>query len=287
MYLAGYSYSFFRQLEAGTIDTTATISFFADVGLPSIELADVYIPEDEHPRLRAELARHRLAVACYDLHCDFVTPDPVARERQVAKVQRGLERAVEYGAPCVLVVPGASREDVADADARRWFADGLIACREQARQLGVTMTVPNLGYQAALFGASAHLLEARDRVGPDLGVTYDVGNYLMAGEDTLAALDQVGSLVRHVHLKDWRIAPPSGDCLDQGGYPGLDGRCYHGVALGDGIVDLFGALARLKRLGYRGALSVEYEGTGDPRDATRRGVAYARSVLDRLEAERS
>jgi hypothetical protein len=32
-------------------------------------------------------------------------------------------------------------------------------------------------------------------------------------------------------------------------------------------------------LGYRGALSVEYEGTDDPWEAVRRGVAYLRSLL--------
>jgi sugar phosphate isomerase/epimerase len=279
MELAGYSYSFFRQLEASAIDTTATIPLFAELGLRSVELADTYIAEDEHPRLQAALARFGVSVACYDLHCDFVTRDAIARAKQIAKVRRGIERAAEYQAPCVLVVPGESREGIADSDARQWFAEGLIACIDPARRLGVTLTVPNLGYQATLFGASDHVLACCASAGPELGITYDVGNYLMAGEDTLDALDRVAPRVRHVHLKDWQVAPPTGDCLERGGYPGLDGRCYHGVALGDGVVNLPGAIDRLKQLGYRGALSVEYEGTADPHEATRRGVAYLRSIL--------
>lgn len=278
MELTGYTYSFFRQLEAGAIETTATIPFFAELGLRAVELADTYIRDDEHPRLKSVLAETGLSVACYDLHCDFVTRDTAARQRQVDRIRRGLERAVGYGAPYVLVVPGESREGIADAEARQWFAEGLLACLETARRVGVTMTIPNLGYAAALFGASDHINATCDAVGPELGVTYDVGNYLMAGEDSLEALDRVAPRVKHVHLKDWRIAPPTSECLAQGGYPALDGRCYHGVALGDGVVNLTGALARLNDLGYRGALSVEYEGTADPRDAMRRGVAYVRSL---------
>jgi sugar phosphate isomerase/epimerase len=279
MEVAGYSYSFFRQLEAGATDTTAAVRFFAELGLRSVELAESFIREGEFERLKRALGETGLAVACYDLHCDFVQRDPAARAKQVARVRRGLERAADFGAPFVLVVPGESREGIADAEARQWFVDGLRDCLETARRLGVTMTVPNLGAQAALFGASAVVNATCDAVGPELGVTYDVGNYLMAGEDSLEALDRVAPRIVHVHLKDWHVSAPTPLCLERGGYPGLDGRCYDGAPLGDGVVDLRGAVARLQQLGYRGALSVEYEGTGDPREAVRRGLAYLRSLL--------
>jgi sugar phosphate isomerase/epimerase len=279
MDIAGYSYSFFRQLEAETTDTTATVRFFAELGLRSVELAESFIQEGEFDRLKAALAETGLAVACYDLHCDFVQGDPAARATQVTRVKRGLERAADFGAPYVLVVPGESRPGIADSEAREWFVEGLRECLGAARRLGVRMTVPNLGAQAALFGASADVNATCDAVGPDLGVTYDVGNYLMAGEDSLAALDRVAPRVVHVHLKDWHVSAPTPLCLERGGYPGLDGRCYDGAPLGDGVVDLRGAIARLQQLGYRGALSVEYEGSAAPREAVRRWLAYLRSLL--------
>jgi sugar phosphate isomerase/epimerase len=39
-------------------------------------------------------------------------------------------------------------------------------------------------------------------------------------------------------------------------------------------------MGRLRELGYRGAISVEYEGPGDPDEPVRRGLAHLRSLLD-------
>ena len=47
-----------------------------------------------------------------------------------------------------------------------------------------------------------------------------------------------------------------------------------------GMVNLHGVVTRLKRLGYNGAISVEYEGPGDPAEALRRGLAHARALLN-------
>jgi len=62
--------------------------------------------------------------------------------------------------------------------------------------------------------------------------------------------------------------------------PGGGRHPYLGEVLGEGVLNLPGALALLRRLGYQGWVSVEYEGVGDPLDAARRGVAYLRSLME-------
>jgi sugar phosphate isomerase/epimerase len=194
----------------------------------------------------------------------------------VAGFHAELRRAAGLGARTVLVIPGTPREDVAHETAREWFAAALRDSLEEARRLGVTMMVANVGWQPVVYGTSEQILGICDAVGPELKVTYDVGNFLLSGEDNMRALEREAPRMVHVHFKDWKVVPPPAPRA----FPGIDGRLYEGEVLGDGVLNLPEAARRLRQLGYRGWVSVEYEGTGEPREAARRGVAYLRSLLE-------
>src|SRR5262245_869797 len=279
MEIAGYTYSFDRQLRAGAIDTAGAIRAHREIGLRAHEVSDLYLRDDaELAAVETALARADGRVIVYDIACDFDEPDGSASPEQVARVERAVERAARLGAPKVLLVPGQTRADVDPAVARRHYAEVVARCRDAAAARGMAAMVANLGFQAAICGTTAHVEQIRAAVGPDLQVTYDVGNYLMAGEDTLSALDRVAGWLGHVHFKDWRIvepgAPEAGDA-----FAGQDGRLYFSVALGDGFVPLAGALARLGALGYDGTITVEYEGPDDPAEAMRRSIAHVNELV--------
>ena len=279
MEIAGYTYSFDRLLREGAIDTAGAIRAHHEIGLRAHEVSDIYLRDDgELPAIEAALAESDGRVVVYDIACDFVAPDGSAPPDQIARVERAIARAVRLGAPKVLLVPGRTREDVAPAVVRRHFADVVGRCRDAARARGMTAMIANLGLQAAYCGTTAHVREIREAVGSDLQVTYDVGNYPMAGEDTLDALGRIAGWIGHVHFKDWRIveagAPGAGAA-----FPGQDGRLYLGVALGEGFVPLAAVLARLAALGYDGTVTVEYEGPGDPAAAMRRSIAHLTGLI--------
>ncbi|MBJ7614402.1 MAG: sugar phosphate isomerase/epimerase [Candidatus Dormibacteraeota bacterium] len=251
-------------------------------GLRQVEVADPYVTARESATLPSMLRDAGVAVACYDLFAGFCRESADERRAQVEPVRRGLERAASFDAKYVLILPGQVPPETPKETARLWYIDGLEACIPDARHLGLTITIANLGSQAALCGTTAHVLQIVDALAPDVRLTYDVGNFLMAGEGSLAALDRVGDRVVHVHFKDWSITAPSETCIQDGGYPGLDGRCFEGVALGEGSVDLAGAAEGLHQRGYQGAVSVEYEGIGEPRIAVTAGTDYLRSLLASL-----
>jgi sugar phosphate isomerase/epimerase len=278
MEISGYSSSFARQLTSGELDTVATIHIHRELGLRAVELVDPFITDEEIPRIQVALAETGCRVCCYDVLAGFNSVDPAARQRDADHLRTGLRRAARLRAPKVLAIPGRLNGGVSPDEIRHWFADGLRACLSMAAELGLTLMIPNLGTLAAILGRSEHLLGVCEAVGPELGVTYDGGNYLLACEDPLAALDRVASRVAHVHFKDWRALRPNPTQVD-GDYVGLDGGVFRGVALGEGIVDLRGALARLRQLGYQGCITVEYEGLGDPRQHVDRGIAYLRALL--------
>jgi sugar phosphate isomerase/epimerase len=279
MELCGYSYSFVRPLARGEVGLPEVIDFFRELGLRRVELADPQVDSGEIAPLRHRLDDAGIGVDCYDVYTEFGRRDPAFRRAQLDAAERAFDRAVALGAAAALVLPGATEEGVAMDTARGWYVEALQACRPLARGRGLGLLAANLGSQAALCGTSRQLRDLARSVGPDLGLVFDVGNFLMAGESPLAALDRIGDLVAHVHLKDWRIEAPRADCAAGGGFRGRDGRCFVSVALGAGEVPLGAAIERLRHRGYRGALAIEYEGDGDPWTALRRGVAFARTCL--------
>jgi sugar phosphate isomerase/epimerase len=265
-------------LRARELDTATVVRYFHRLGATAVELTDGFIGDDEVAGLQALLGETGITVACYDANNDFVNPDPAARQDEVRKLQAALERAARFGARYILTYPGYQKEGVSPDDARSWFAAALRECLPVAARLGLTLTVADIGTQARICGTSEHLTAICDAVGPELGITYDVGNFLMAGEDPLAALERLAPRVVHAHVKDWRILP-SDAARPDGAFVGLDGRYFCGEVFGDGELALQAILGRLAQLGYRGHLSLEYEGTGDPWGAMQRGYAALQAQL--------
>lgn len=86
-----------------------------------------------------------------------------------------------------------------------------------------------------------------------IGATVDTGWFGTHGYDAAAAIDALASRLVHVHLKDVREAGAHDTCR-----------------FGDGVVPLERCVATLRRIGYRGAFSVEHEPEDvDPTDDIR------------------
>ncbi|HEY3109687.1 MAG TPA: sugar phosphate isomerase/epimerase family protein [Chloroflexota bacterium] len=271
--IAVMSYSFASLLERGELTTATVVRFLRTLGVGAIEVMDRYLAEGDDAAVPAALAEANAVIAAYDLGCDFVTLDRVTHGREVERARVGLARAARLGARHVMVVPGRLKPEIAPAAARSLVIEGLRGCLDEAARLGLSLSIENLGYQAALVGRAEHLEEICATVGPPLGVTLDAGNFLFADEDPVAALRRLAPRVVHVHLKDWLPARPQLAGSRRGGGD------YVGAPLGAGIIDLAAVVAELRALGYAGHLSVEYEGPGDPREAVRQGVAHLGALL--------
>jgi sugar phosphate isomerase/epimerase len=96
-----------------------------------------------------------------------------------------------------------------------------------ARSLGLRITQENYDY----FG-SADLVRICQAVGePHVGVHSDTGNWLILGEDPVAATEAVLPYTLHAHVRDYVV----------------ENDTYNGVALGDGLVDFERVLPVLAR----------------------------------------
>lgn len=280
MRICGYTYSFHTAIEAGVIDTVDVIHYLRELGVEAIEIYNIYVTEEQVPRIRAALDQVSMQTACYDLFCVTDFPDAGRRQAAIAKAVEELDWASTLGAPTVLIIPGFPKPEYTHQQARDWFTEALQTLVPEAKSRGITPALANVGWQPVVYGTSDQMLAACEAVGADLKLVYDVGNFFLAGEDNLQALKRVADRMVHVHLKDWVELPENATNQDPFEFANTTGRRFTGQLLGEGILDLPAAIRELRRFDYQGYVSIEYEGHKEPKNATRMGVEYIRSLLD-------
>ena len=275
MKISGYSYSFGGMIRRVEVDHRVVIQFFRDLDIKAIEIYDPYVRDTDIPIIIDALTEAEMTVSMYDITCDVASRDPSVRQARTEGFHERLRLASKVGATKVLILPGDPEDDMKVEECHDWLIEAITKSLLVSKELGITLTIANLGFAAKTYGSSDYLVAICRGAGQELNITYDVGNFLMANEDSIEALNKVFPHTIHVHFKDWEIVPSE----REGAYPGMDGRLYMGKALGEGIVNLPGAVARLKELNYNGYLSVEYEGIEDPWKAVTRGITYLRTLL--------
>jgi sugar phosphate isomerase/epimerase len=205
---------------------------------------------------------HALAVPSLVLgeHSDLggiADTDPTVAEHARHDVERALEWAAELGSEAILVPFFGRAELRDDADVDRAAAAFRPLCElAEARRVA-------LCYEGTLPADRIHALA--EAIGTRaFGCYFDLANVVVRGMDSATELRALGSLVRRVHFKDARVQ--TGDCP-----PGL------------GRVDFRESARALDEIAYDDWVVLETP--PGPAELVARDLAFARSVLPRLEID--
>lgn len=229
----------FSTLGCPDADTAQVIGLARDHDISSLELrcaqgqliAPDSAPEDV-ARLAATLDGAGLRVVCLASYVRLT--GGADQQRLLSDV---LDRATALGAPAVRVFGGETGEPPDDELRRavRTLADAA----PYAEDLGVSILLET--HDAFLTGDRvARVLEAVDS--PAIGAVWDVVNPWRAGEPVDETARRLAPWVRHAQLKD--VATPAD---------------LRPVLPGQGTVPLGNMLRALRRIGYAGPLSLEWE----------------------------
>ena len=142
------------------------------------------------------------------------------------------------------------------------FHKGLERVIPLAEELGVKILVepePDL-----LIENSRQFKSFIKKVKSDfVGLNFDIGHFFCAGEDPSVAFDGLFEWIGHVHLED--IAPS---------------RVHHHLIAGHGVIQFLEIFKTVKRLGYRGDISLElYPYVDRPEEAGRESLDYLRPIF--------
>lgn len=195
-----------------------------------------------------------LAISCVDTSCFFHHPEEMKRREALEMGQRMMELAAELGAPAIRVFgdrvqPGADR-----ASTLKWIADGVreLASFGQARRVQCWLETHGD------FAPSAGTREILQTAGHEnIGVIWDPLNaFSEFGEELRAGYSNLGSSIRHVHVKDAR--PPR---------EGAESQLWEPVLMGDGQFPAADLIQLLRDNRFGGFVSFEWEKRWHPQIA--------------------
>jgi len=267
-------YSLARSLAHGTLTLPQAFALIRECGGEGVDLMR---PMGDRPlaEVKQMVADAGLVVSSHIGGADLTQDDATLRSQGIDACQRVIDEACELGTSIVLLTTGVCPEGQEKAGARRNVARTLGEVLPYARGAGITVTIEDFGSPRAPYQTSSEVMECCQLAGPDLMVTYDSGNMVMGDEDPVDFLRAVAPRVRHCHLKDWELLPPDAETA----LVARSGKRYVGTVVGTGVLDYPPIIAELKRMQYRGFVSFEYEGRGDPVAAAGQGMGYLAQLM--------
>jgi sugar phosphate isomerase/epimerase len=262
-----YSYWHFRE-EKVPIETV--IEKACELELDGVEILHRQMTE-ESPSYLQKLKRLAFTrgLDLYDLaiHQNFVAPDEEKRKAQIDHTLHCIELAHEMGIPAIRLNSGrwgtiqsfdelmAKRgiepplPGYTEDDAFRWVISSIEKCLPKAETAGVVMALENhWGLTRTADGVLRILNAIRS---PWLGATMDTGNFL---EEPYGELEKLAPHAVLVHAKTY---------FGGGEWYTLD-------------LDYDRIAAILRKVGYRGYISIEFEGKEDPDSGVKKSAELLR-----------
>ncbi len=276
------SYSFSQYHRAGKLSHFDTIAKAHEMGFTAIEFTDLpgetFEDRKEYAaKLRAEADRLGMVINAYAISANLYQNDPAADAAEIARVKQQVDIAAILGAPVM-------RHDVCyhiykTGNGRSFglmlptIAKAILEITEYAQSKGVKTCVENHGYIAQDSYRMEQLFNMVNH--ENFGLLVDIGNFCCADEDNVTAVSRVAPYAIHAHAKDMHLRKEPGP-----GFGQTRGCNYFkGAILGEGDVDVERCIAILKRAGYDGYLSIEFEGSEDCIEGIAKGLAYLKTLI--------
>ena len=252
------SWSYHRTIAQGKMNQLQWVDECARLGFDGVELLLDHFPSTSSNYLK------ELKKACIDRFLcipvvsaagHLTTPDDKEREKQVREIGRWIDVAHYMGAHCVRFFCGNGAELEAGGEAL--YGKVIVAIRKivaMAEAKGIVAGLENHGGVRADDLLKLH----RDVNRPWFALVLDTGNFSpkgVVGPETYSSIQQCAAHASVVHAKFYNV-------LADGRDRDYDWPRIHGI---------------LKDAGFRGLLSVEYEGTDpDERVVVRRIADFLR-----------
>ena len=249
--------SYQKPLRSGEMTLEGFIDLAAELGCDGVELTSYYWPKDFDRaylnKIRRKCFLLGLDISASSVGNNFVQPAGPKRDESIALTKTWLQHCEEMGAPCMRVFGGSVPKDVSREQCLKWAIEGFEACLPTAEKCGVIMAVENHGGMPA---TAVEVIQILDGVKSDwVGANLDTGNFHTA--DPYAEIKATAPYAVTTHYKT--VVTPAG------------GK--------GGPADVKRIVSILKDAGYRGYLTLEYEGAEDPKTAVPTAIKSMKEAL--------
>ena len=234
--MAGYTFVKF--------DLDKTLAFMRQIDMHYLCVKDFHLPLAADAEQIASF-KHKLSEA--DV-CGYAV-GPIYM-KDVEAVDEAFAYAERVGVDLIVGVPGVWGDS-----APRY--DVLDRVEQKVKETGIRYAIHLHGPDMPLYpDATSIWNDVKDR-DPRLGICLDIGHDLRAGSDPIKDLKRYRKRVFDIHLKDVTEGTKAG----------------HAIELGRGVIDFPRFVRMLRKVGYKGSVSLEYE-----KDMTDPFIGIAESV---------
>ena len=272
-------FPFHGDLKEGKYTATEMLEKFYSVGIRGLEpmLSGIdALPEvwEETHKAAASLG---MGFTCFDLGANLVGTCDEDREAALETVVRGVELCKKFDCPVALLPGSGPAKGMSNDEGRHIYSKQLAKAAKLTSDLGVTLSIEDFGVTPEFTCHSSHVLEVVQNAGPEIKVTWDSGNFMIADEMPLEAYAPLKSRMVHVHIKDWAPVDPNGEV----GLQTPLGKRWVGAQIGQGSGQVREVIEKLHADGYDGWISLEV-GVAPALEAGVIGANYVKGVWDSL-----
>lgn len=269
------TYSLYRPIQSGEITVLGAIEKIAEMGGEHVEIVPIGYTLTGNPELVDQIVAKAkevgIDVSNYAIGANFAVDTEEAYRKEIERVKGEVDIAARLGVK-LMRHDVASRQDTSIKQFNQEVGRLAEACREiadYAAQYGITTSVENHGYYIQASDRVQTLVQAVDR--PNFRTTLDVGNFMCADEDPVAAVKNNIPYASMVHIKDFYLRPAALNPGD-GWFRTASGNFLRGAIAGHGDINLRESIRIIKESGFDGYFSIEFEGMEDSLQGTKIGL---------------
>ena len=272
------SYSFSKYMLQTGADYFAVCDLAKKMGYDAIEFIDLSLdvqPAASLTELAQAIRRHceeiNLPIAAYTVGADFLRPNEVQAVMEKVDIAQALGAKVLRHDAAWSLPEGMDWRQLVEK-----IAPDIRRVAEYAAQKGIRTCTENHGY----------ILQDAERVEtlirtvnhPNYGWLVDMGNFLCADDQPVHAVPIAAPYAFHVHVKDFLYKPADAENPGQGWFPSRNGSYLRGTVAGHGVVPIRRCLETLKKAGYDGVVSYEFEGMEENLPALEAALSFLRGL---------
>lgn len=288
MKIAISSYSYNQYITQGKMSQLDTVAKAREMGFDAMDFIDIAGSSFEEMsenayKIRRDADKHGIEIIAYTIGASLFNGSEEKDSAEVERLKKQLDIAHILGASIMRhdvcsYVGGTGRSRSFDLMLPT-IASNAKKVTEYARSLGIKTCSENHGFVAQDSDRLERLFNAVDH--DNYGLLVDVGNFICVDENPASAVSRLAPYAIHVHIKDmfYRSEPSSG-CSSQ-----TRGMNYFGGAvIGEGDIPVKKCLAILKKAGYNGSFTIEYEGAEDCISGIAKGKKNLECFIDEVGA---
>ena len=268
--ISSYSYWHFKEKK---FPIESVIEEAAKLGVEGIDILHRQMDSEEKAyihKLKRQAFENGIAFTCLSIHQSFVSPDKEVLKKEIEHTKKCIALAAEMGIPCLRlnsgrwntiksfdelmknrgvepVLPGYTEDD-----GFKWCIDSIRQCLLAAEEYGVLLALENHWGLCSTPEGQLRIKKAIDS--PWLGILMDTGNFL---EDPYQKLEMIAPYTSFVQAKTY---------YGGGEWYTLD-------------LDYKRIIGILKKVNFRGYISLEFEGKEDAAAGVPKSIEMLRKAM--------